>query len=390
MDWNPRLASRVALMLLVTALLFPPALRADLTVDCDADPENLPPGTYATLQEALDSDSLFEFGLHTIHVSGTCNESIIIRGHEFLIIQGPPGALAIIDGGTTAGPTVNIQRAREVTLLRLNIRNGNGGIGSFGSSYSLAASIIEGSSGACIQAGMDSRLELGNAPLGGVPTPVTLRNCGGPGLSLNRALAFVANAVIENNGTAPGGPLRPTGVVANTSSVQLNNVTVRGNSSVGLAVLNGAQAAIAGNTVIEDNGAYGVSVDTGSSLSLSGTGTIRNNGLAGGRFAGGVSAFHNSTIRGGGNITGNTGPGITLDSGSTMFVGSITVTGNSEEGIRLRNGAILEIFQAPEPPTPLRTFSGNGGQDITCDSSAILFGDTSQVSKTNCSAKKGK
>jgi hypothetical protein len=180
---------------------------------------------------------------------------------------------------------------------------------------------------------------------------------------------------------------RPTTPPAGGPNVIRNNFN-------GIAVANGGVVVMDNVNRVENNAASGM-------LLLGGHATVNGGSLPDGTQYGttfqgnqrnAVSVLENSQFRSngathssvvaltGGEISGSIGPGISADSASTVRLSGTFITGNSEEGIRLRHGAVLESLAGTTVPA-------NGNGSVTCDATAIAFGDFTGIAPFDCDKK---
>jgi hypothetical protein len=108
---------------------------------------------------------------------------------------------------------------------------------------------------------------------------------------------------------------------------------------------------------------------------------VQNNG-DGGALASAVTSGQNSSVLiNGSTISGTNGPGVIVEAGGFIRLFGDSISGNSGEPIVLRTGAIAEL-QTGNTIDP-----GSGKNAVTCDATAILFGDGSDV-PTDCKKSK--
>lgn len=229
------LLAAVCLLLLVAT---PSAYAADVTVDCNNPKKN------NSINAAL--ATLNKHGPNTIHVSGTCNENVIIEGFYQLTLVANPGAT--INDPTPSDPAnddvIDIYDSHIVTVNGFTINGGSGGIACFAySSCVLLNNTVQGAADFAVIIGRQSAAEL------------------------------------------QGGTLQ--------------------NSGTGLAVIHGAEVVVFGTT-IQNNQDVGVWVFVHSFFRMSnggiGTNTIRNNQNAGVRAETNSTVYANANAM---NITAN-------------------------------------------------------------------------------------
>lgn len=360
---------------------------ATVTVGCPGGS----PGTFASINAAL--ATLDAQGPHTILVSGTCTETVALNQRERLTIQGP----ATVQGGGTA-PAFEIRDSAVVALRNLTTRGTRAAISIANqSSVTLAGIVAENATnGFAIDA-------FGGATLNGggfnATDFVTMRNSRS-GMRCERCVAFFSGHVtIENNtfeglaidggrveffGAQPPGP-GGLNIIRNNGGNGIN-VTgggvadfgrenhIQNNGFSGILMTTGGITNINGPTIVENHPRNGIAALMSSKLHTFGA-KIRNNGSATDQFRCGVSATHNSLLwMSNTEITGTTGRGMLVDSGSTARLDNMTFSNNSELNVRVLTGGILESITGNTIPAP----------SIVCDETAIVFGDLTGIADFKC------
>lgn len=263
---------------------------------------------------------------------------------------GSGGGMHINNFATPALPTV-------VNINNTNIVNNSAAGGDFSRGGGLY--IAGGNAGAPVTVTITGGVLEGN----------TTSKLGGAASLASGASLIINNATIRNNMAAERGGALYTSLFGNTAGLvtetRLNNVTVSGNSSTGLAHISAGQGAtmiIRGST-IENNlgnvaaaGAYSSTVS--STLDIENT-TIRNNeggGIEGTIFSGATaqSSFRlaNSTISGNGFLAGggrnaSTGSvGIGLYNALNAVVSGSTISGNYSQyaGAAMETGGSATVL----------------------------------------------
>lgn len=381
----------LAALLLVAFRAFP----ASVTVGCPGGT----PGTYPSINAAL--AALDNQGPHTITVTGTCTESVLLDQRERLTIQAPTGQTATINGTASFG--IQILNSGNITLRNLAVSAPQTGIAVANKS---AAAIA----GVTAQGGLNAIDIFGGATanLGGFTAAdaVLLHNSTN-GMRIEGSVVFFPGFVTaeDNSGAGifmdsgrleilgqnlsplQGGPniFRGNFVgisISNGAFVQLSRYNlIENNDTNGILALVNSIVHLMGGTVIQGNPRSGVAVLFNSTLRSNGANTIQNNGSANDAFRSGVSASHNSMVWfGGGQIINNTGRGILTDSGATVRLDNSTVSGNSDEGLLLQHGAILESIGG-------NTVPANGSASVTCDATTVVFGDFTGFAPFECAKK---
>jgi hypothetical protein len=374
---------------------------ASVTVGCPGGTPGNHPSITAALA-ALDLD-----GPHTISVSGTCTESVLLRGRERLIIQGPA---TVIGAGT--GPAFIIRGGHGLTLRDLVARGlssaiqigDNADVTIFGVTAENANGFaLDVFGGASVVVGGQNPSEA-----------VTLRNSGG-GMRCEACVAFFPGWVtIENNGggsgllidsgrveaigqrpASPSGPVQGGPIVVRNHPFSGISVTNRGvlelaranliqNNGLTGIILNDGSANLIGSftpdgtpmgTTIEGNGRNAAGVLFNSTFRASGPNVFQNNGTAGVQFTAAVSAVHSSMVfLTGGTISGSIGPGVSADALTTVRLDQMTISGGNEEAVRLTHGSALESIGGNNIPA----------RSVTCDGTSIVFGNFAGVAPFEC------
>ena len=261
------------------------AYGVELTVECSN-----PRAKLKSITQAL--AFLPKQGPNTIHVSGSCNENVIIDGFDNLTLVANPGAS--INDPTPSIPddndVVDVLNSRHITVDGFTINGGFDGIGC--GQYSLC--ILNNNT---VQGASDAGVALGRG------TSANLRG-----------------NTIQNNadGFFAGG-----GAVAVVAGG-----TIQGNTGVGAYAFNNGHLTFIddGGTpaTIHENSAEGIVAQSGSTILLANTAVSMNG-------ADGILALDASVVRVGQNaqITGNGGNGVQLLESSFAFVGgSADLSGN--------------------------------------------------------------
>ena len=378
------------------------AAAATVTVNCDGPPA---PGTFSSITAALNTLDLI--GPHTINVTGTCVENINLFQRERLTIQSVVGQTAIIASAvSTPTPVVSVNGSRNIFLRGLEIRDGLGpGISvARGSDLFLQGCRISGNRGNGLQAGDNSNIILGGITGGPL---MEISDNGASGLvATGSVLAITGFTVIENN---RGVGLIITAGRASINGTQRENI-IRGNGS-GVST-SGASVTFVGQNTIQNNGATGVTIGGGfvsfsaatlpdgtqrvntieghilglnvaaaASASFIGRNRIRGNGHpdATGMFRGGIRIGTVSRIQldGGNEITDNIGYGLFADFNGALSVNGTRVANNTEGGVRVARLSVGNFGAG-------NIFEGNGGANISCDTTALIFGELTGIPSINC------
>lgn len=366
---------------------------ATVTVGCPGGS----PGTYASITAAL--AALDAQGPHTIHVSGTCTETVLLDQRERVTIQGP----ATVAGAGTA-PAFDVRDSGIIALRNLTARGTRAAISVANRSTVTLAGIVaeNATNGYAIDA-------FGGAVVngGGVNAAdfVTMRNSRA-GMRCERCVAFFSgNLTIENNtfegmnidsgrvelfGAQPPSP-GGLNIVRNNGNNGINVTNggvldlgrenhIQNNAASGILLTTGSIANINGLTIVEGHPRSGIAVLMSSKLHAFGA-KVRNNGVVTDMFRSGVSATHNSLVwMSNSEITGTTGRGLTVDSGSTARLDNMTFSGNTELNVRVMTGGIFESIGGNSIPAA----------SVVCDGTAIVFGDLTGIAEFECDKDKKK
>lgn len=410
-------------------LLTRPALAADVQVDCSG--KN--PMAFHTITDAL--NTLDVVGPHSITVSGTCRENVVVGQRDRITIQAVPGSTAKIENAADpAYITMLISGSRNITLDHLIIEGGapmSVYVTGSSSAINMLNCVTQGSAGDGLDIDMQSNLHIENS---------TIRNNAGWGIA-------IANHSFLLIGTTPNQSDRMTGnssggLFIDGSDVQLNygtltiadnkgaGISMDGgrlqfyggesdtpaiirNNNAGIRLHNTASATLWSAFHIVNNGSTGISLNGASSITfyettdskgkkaattISGHSTVgldlwqsssaqmfgahvvRENGSANadpGSRAGISMEASSLAIWGSTSVSNNVGPGIRLGVKSDIMMWNTKVANNTEEGVRETNLSAGGYYN------PL-TFTGNGGGSLYCDSLSVAFGDAATIPGVNC------
>lgn len=241
---------------------------------------------------------------NTINVSGSCHENVVIHGFGRLTLIAVNGA-SINDASGGSGFVVNIEDSTTVVLQGFTINGGD--IGVVCDDFSVCRfknNIIQGTNDT---------------------------NVNGDGWGVQ---------------------------IAASSRASFDGDIIQNNPGRGLSVLGGST--VLARISVNNNGDPGIFVGFGSFLVA--TANIQNNNGKG------VGVAAHSTFRFlGGNITGNTGPGVRLDGGSQAtfqtFATPVNISGNGGNGVQI-NDLSFALFQSFGPSLNV---TGNGAAlDVNC------------------------
>lgn len=385
----------------------PISTQADvLFVNCTgADPTAFPSITAALNSLPVNSST----EPHTINVTGPCTENVSLVNRELITIQGPAGGTASIVAANPAATVLQISRSRNIDLRRLVISGGAIGLGVAQSSATVQGCTIENNTGPGISMANNSTVQLGGPQSSQAVQVInngltTGRNAIGVNFSF---LSIGGNTTVDNNGNAPlnvlGGTLSVDGTVgenffrnngfgvniAQGSAAQFTGQnTIQNNGVVGVQVFQSSTAVFTSATLagiprvttIEGHEITGVNIVSLGEITFNGPHRIRNNGLGSieARQSGIRVSRASLSMQNGTEISGNFGPGILLDTNSSLSAIDSMISNNSAEGVRV-------IRQSVAGLTSGNLLSGNGSNGLTCDTTSLVFGDLTGIDNINCS-----
>lgn len=280
-----------------------PAGAMTRTVNCDKG---------ETIQAAIEKSESRAERLEIL-VSGTCDESLVIRRSE-----------VTIDGGGSAtllGPVSVF--ADNVWLYNLTVKtSGRGIVVSNGSARVWSAALT------------------GN---------------NGEGLLLRRnAFVWLRDSTVTDNAGA--------GISVDASKIDVQNTTVSGNGSHGIALAFNSQSTISESTITE-NGGSGILLTAGSQANIDNN-VINNNANHG------VNGYLRTTLVLHGNeIAYNSWAGVAGFGRTTIQIGGAQINYNGDDGIGLSGGSTLIL---EEPST---TLIGNTNAALWCGDAQSYVND---------------
>jgi len=392
------------LLTTLTVATAPLALADPLVVNCDQGDS-----LAGALAAAVQND--------TVTVSGTCVGPVtIITDGLTLTSQGD----ATLDGD--GGDALTIDGVQRVTVEGVTVRNGfNGIVVTGGASAALLESTVEGNVLSGIRVEANSSLKMTNA---------TTKDNGLDGVNVDRAseLTVVDRFDSKNNGVfgmffnnASSGTFSNADarIEDNTLGVQIgtsssvfvsgadSTVTASNNLATGLTVVSGSTLFVFEGRVVTRNNRFnhGVSANSNSNIDLDRGGEIdtRSNGLDGiqledsllnmfnmpgfaastvvaknnGRH--GLSAFQGSKIDLSGDSVvssmNNGDAGVLVDNGSSVRIINSTITNNARD-MALTFGSRADL-------------TNNEIEDIECDSTVLIRGDTDVRCRTEKDRRHG-
>jgi hypothetical protein len=389
-------ALRVLAPGILVSLCSPGALRAQfLNVDCSG----ANPYAYPSINSALPNAGPGAF----ILVTGTCNESVFLYGQSALNLGAPYGQTAVING------TISIANSNNIFLYGLNVTNPSGDGIVVGNSRSVVLDTCtsNGNAGVGLNVGGMSDVTV-NAP-GTFDYNVR----GGMNIGSNsivQVFPWNGSTDISNNG-GPGIFASQANFLTFGSTTVANNIAGAGSSSgFGIDLRGGAHAqfgALSGANHISGNQAGGAWLQETAEISFWSIGypnLIQGNGpvgvLAGfgsqvtfadisgplgaqvsGHSSAGVDLYANSqayflgtnAVQDNGSHADARSAGIRVDGNSEAFLRGGQVSGNSGPGVLVLVSSSADFSGV--------SFSGNNGV-ISCDSSSTMVSDLAGPNST--------
>ena len=404
-------ALRVLVPGMLILLCSPVALRAQfLNVDCSGTN----PYAYPSINAALPNAGPGAF----ILVTGTCNESVSLYGQNALNLGAYYGQSAQINGN------VRINNSQNIYLYGLSVTNSLGdGVdvsNSRGVTLDTCASSGNAGVGLSVAGGSDVTVNVAGTfdynVRGGINVfsnsivsiftwsglTVDISGNGGPGVWASQAsfLTF-GHTTIANNTSGPGsnpgygiellggaraqlgalsGPNLVTGNQAGGAYLQEDSEisfwtggylnTIQGNGPVGVAVGLGSQATFFNSAQIGGHSSAGVDLYANSQGYFFGTNTVQGNGSGADARSAGVRVDGNSqALFRGGQVLGNSGPGVLVLVNSSADFSGVSFSGNSGVISCDASSTMVSDLTAPNSTPPAgvscRTPHGLGGRQIT-------------------------
>jgi hypothetical protein len=373
-------------------LCSPGALRAQqfLYVDCSGTNPYAYPSINAALSNAGPGTSIF--------VTGTCNESVSLFGQNAFNLGAFFGQTATINGG------ISINKSENIFLYGLNVTNPSGDGISVGNSGGVVLDTCtsSGNAGVGLNVGGMSDVTVSSAGAfdynakGGMNISgnsivavfawaglVDISNNGGPGIFASQANFSTLGFTTVANNLAGAGSLSGFGIdLRGGAHAQFGALFgpnhVSGNQSGGAWLQENSEISFwyAGySTVIQNNGPVGVLAGFGSQV------TFFNSSQISGHTSAGVDLYANSqayfsganTVQGNGSSADARSAGIRVDGNSETFLRGGQVSGNSGPGVLVLVNSSADFSGV--------SFSGNGGV-ISCDSSSTMVSDLAGPNST--------
>lgn len=404
-------ALRVLVPGILVLLCSPGALRAQfLNVDCSGTN----PYAYSSINAALPSAGPGAF----ILVTGTCNESVSLYAQNGLNMGAYYGQTAQINGN------LSINHSQNVYLYGLSVTNGFGdGINvnnSRGITLDTCASTGNAGVGLAVGGASDVSVNVAGTfdynARGGVNISsnsivsiftwsgltVDISGNAGPGVWASQAsFSTFGHTTIANNTSGPGsnpgygiellggargqmgaltGPNMVTGNQAGGAYLQENSEIsfwagnalniIQGNGPVGVAVGVGSQATFFNSAQISGHNSAGVDVYANGQGYFFGTNTVQGNGSSGDARSAGIRVDGNSeAFLRGGQISGNSGPGVLVLVNSSADFSGVSFSGNNGVISCDSSSTMVSDLAGPSgiPPggVSCRTPHGLGGRQIT-------------------------
>ena len=375
-DRGWRLAGAAALAASLLLLLAAPALAATVNLSCPGGPFGPFPNINAAVAAVGSTPGC------TITVTGTTVEpTISLFNVRNLTIDATSVGAATITPNAADIDAFDIEHSTGILLHRLIISWPSGSTGGYGvyafnhSEVNVSETTVRGftdpsGTGSGVGVDSDSSAVISKCTLEGNADGVDV---------MGGSSAVIRNSVLQNNTSV--------GIfVYDRSSALINGQSsVSGNLDTGAYVQDLSRLQVAGTTAIDNNRCLGILGAAQSIIRMSGQSKVRNNGsndpicsqsLTG---TGGIALIRNSTFRSASalEISGNIGNGVIADQGIDAAFNDTKFLNNTGDGfrvIRLSNGSLVSG----------NTFSGNGGASFSCDSTSLVSGDISGITKFDC------
>ena len=346
----------------------------NLTVDCGGGPAD-----HSSINAALAVLDPTVPG-HTITVTGTCDEGdegsgVEIRNFDQLTLQAPEGQTATISqpilacGDPGFRRVLQIINSTDTNLRRLTIR---GGVGMRVSNSTIARFedlMIDQSKRHGVEVAGGSVVNFGNERLAPNSENVIQDNClVGVTIDSTSVAIFRGDNTIEGNrdGVQVGSGGFARFAPGTDGDVTFFTMTIRNNELRGVNAFGQSGVRITGLTIIENNGMTADPDDP------------EFDNRAGVRVSFGADVRVLGVVdEPGPEITNNDGPGILATFQTKLLLENSTIMFNTEEGVRLLNMSAANSVGG-------NTISDNGVDDITCDSTSLLFGDLTGISSIFC------
>jgi hypothetical protein len=388
------------------------ALRAQqqLYVDCSGTNPYVYPNINSALLNAGPGTSIF--------VIGTCNENVSLYGQNGLNLGAYYGQTVQINGNLT------INNSQNVYLYGLSVTNGFGDGIDVGTSrgVTLDTCASTGNAGVGLSVGGASDVSVNVAgsfdynARGGINISgnsvvslatwtglnVDISGNGGPGVWASQGnFNTFGHTTIANNASGPGsnpgygiellggsraqigaltGNNALTGNQAGGAYLQENSEisfwgfgplnVIQGNGPVGVAVGVGSQATFFNSAQITGHSSAGVDVYGNGQGYFFGANTVQTNGSSGDAHSAGVRVDGNSqALLRGGQISGNSGPGVLVLVNSSADFSGVSFSGNSGVISCDSSSTMVSDLAGPNATPPAgvscRTPHGLGGRQIT-------------------------
>jgi len=403
-------ALRVLVPGILMLLCLPGALRAQfLNVDCSGTN----PYAYPSINAALPNAGPGAF----ILVTGTCNESVALYGQNALNLGAYFGGSAQINGNVSVnhseniylyglsvtnsfGDGINVNNSRGVTLDTC-ASNGNAGVGLSVGGMSDVSVNTAGSFDYNAKGGMNIG---GNSivQVGAWAGLVDISNNGGPGIFASQAsFSTLGSTTVANNLAGAGslsgfgidlrggahaqfgalfGPDHVSGNQSGGAWLQENSeisfwnggypTVIQGNGPVGVLAGFGSQVTFFSSSQISGHTSAGVDLYANSQAYLFGANTVQSNGSTADARSAGIRVDGNSeAFLRGGQVSGNTGPGVLVLVNSSADFSGVNFSGNTGVISCDSSSTMVSDFAVPNS-TPVagvscRTPHGLGGRQTT-------------------------
>jgi hypothetical protein len=371
------------------------------------------PYAYPSINAALPNAGPGAF----ILVTGTCNENVSLYGQNALNLGAYYGQSAQINGN------ISINNSQNIYLYGLSVTNPSGdGINVNNSrGITLDTCSSSGNAGVGLTAGggsdvqINSRGTFDNNVRGGINVGsnaiveifafgglADISGNGGPGVFVGQASFFtLGHTTIANNMFGPGslsgygldlrgGARAQMGSVAGPNVVSGNQSggawlqenaeisfwfggypnVIQGNGPVGVLAGFGSQVTFFNSAQISGHSSAGVDLYANSQAYLFGANTVQSNGSSGDARSAGIRVDGNSEVfLRGGQVSGNSGPGLLALVNSSADFAGVSFSGNAGVISCDSSSTMISDLAGPNSTPPAgvscRTPHGLGGRQIT-------------------------
>lgn len=397
----PQLA-RLPIVALLVALAAPASAQFQVSPAGDDANDCLGPETTCrTIQAAVDKAP---DGAHVSIAAGTYAEVVSLTDRHRLQLVGEPGAviappaasagnpvlfevkrstglrfvgLTLAGNGATAQPAWSGFRffgAEEIEIDGCTVQDLSGGIALHRhSNVQIRDALIRRNRFHGVRVDAGSSVEIAGDPFAAGITVVEDNLFAG--VIANRGeVSFLGSVILRGNNY---GVVTSGGSVASCCGGSALEIT--GNRSSGIQMVGGnlelrTPALVAGNGFAGLE-LYGTTAETGRFSAIEERVVIRENGTA--TSGAGIVAASASLDLALAEVTANPGHGVLLQDNASLRTYLSAIGGNGGDGVRAETlSTVRLVFDT--------TVTGNGGDDVVCDQTSVLAGDTTGVGQAKC------